>query len=110
MITMEQARMGFCKYAECELAKKKSGLNKWNAAFLAVPLSMMLQEKLLANRDIAQKAGYMSEDGLIDIDKVYNEYHDVALRMGPTVHYLPLFGDVQFTADDVTSLYNYMVH
>lgn len=110
MITVDQARLGFCKYAENELAKKRQGLNKWNAAWLAVPASMVLQKKLLEKQDIAKELGYMTEDGMIDIERVYREYHEVAERMGPTVHFLPLFGDVQFTAEDVTSLYKYMTH
>lgn len=110
MITIEKARLGICRYVEKELAEKETGLGRWNASFLAVPLSRMFQEKFLEIRDIAQRYGYMTEDGLIDIDRLYKEYHEVASRMGATIHHLPLLGDVEFNAEDVTCLYRYMVH
>ena len=51
----------------------------------------------------------MQEDGMICIDKVYNDVMQIARKTGSVTQHIPLVGDVKFTETDLTSMYHHII-
>lgn len=108
MVTKEQFINGIQRYIDEELISKISGLSKW---FIAIGFSAYLPQisnMIDKNQKMLIDAGYMHEDGMINIDKLYNDLINVARDKGSVVQYIPLIGDVTFTETDITSLYHHI--
>ena len=58
------------------------------------------------NKDMLVKAGYMTEDGMVDIDTIASKAKEVARTTGSVTENLPMLGDVTFTIDDIEALRN----
>lgn len=106
MVTKEQFKNGLGMYIEKEFVDKFSGLKKWAV--------------VLAGTEVINKADsimsalppntYMSEDGMIDIDRLYKNMRSIAEKTGAVVQNLPMIGDVKFTEKDIDELYRYIMH
>ena len=55
-------------------------------------------------RVILKKAGYITEDSMVDIDRIYSELRTIASKTGTVTEHFPLIGDVMFSIDDIDCL------
>jgi len=106
MITREQAKNGMARYLDEELIAKTPGLKKWALAVSVSPL-MARMDALMENR-LLKEMGYVSEDGMIDCDKLRQDFLKAASEKGSVTEHLPLIGDVTFGADDIDRLWGCM--
>ena len=60
----------------------------------------------IINNPLIAGLGVSTSDGLIDIDTLYDIYKKEIAKAGYMRVNFPLLGDVDFTVDDLTSLYN----
>lgn len=109
MVTKEQFVNGIQKYIDDELISKISGLSKWVLALGLGAYIPQIHKMLDDNHSMLVGAGYMHEDGMINIDKLYNDLINVARAKGSVVQYIPLVGDVTFTETDLTSMYHHII-
>ena len=111
MVTKEQFKTGLAMYFEEEFINKVPGLKKWIMVLAAN--EMLVQADNVINK--MSGTSYVSKDGMIDIDKLYNGMIDidklykdlskVAEKTGDVTENFPLIGDVRFSAKDIDKLY-----
>lgn len=109
MVTKEQFVNGIQKYIDDELISKISGLSKWVLALGLGAYLPQIHKMLEDNHTMLVGAGYMQEDGMICIDKVYNDALQIARKTGSVTQHIPLIGDVTFTETDLTSMYHHIL-
>ena len=109
MVTKEQFINGIQKYIDDELISKISGLSKWALALGLGAYLPQVTKILDDNHGMLVDAGYMQEDGMICIDKVYNDVMQIARKTGSVTQHIPLVGDVKFTETDLTSMYHHII-
>lgn len=108
MVTQQQLRRGMERYAEEEIMNKMPGVKKWLIALSIPPIVEGVCSMLECNKDMLIRAGYMSEDGLIDIDHLHSEAKRIAEKTGSVTEHLPVIGDVKFSSADIDLLRNYI--
>lgn len=106
--TLSQLKLGLTKYAEAELVGKVSGLRKWALALMISPLISNIDTMVDSYRSLLVSSGYLTEDGTVNIDKLYTTLKEEAHK-GSVIEHLPLLGDVTFSEDDIDKLYRYTV-
>lgn len=104
-VTMEQVVSGMGKYADQEIIAKVAGMRKWLVALAAPAVMITVSDTLIKNKDMLVKAGYMTEDGMLDVDRIYNDALGVARKTGAVTEHLPVLGDVTFSEQDIEKLY-----
>lgn len=109
MVTKEQFINGIQRYIDEELISKISGLSKWALALGLGAYLPQVNKMLDDNHSMLVGAGYMQEDGMICIDKVYNDALQIARKTGSVTQHIPLIGDVTFTETDLTSMYHHIL-
>ena len=109
MVTKEQFINGISKYIDSELISKIPGLSKWVVALGLGAYLPQVNKMLDDNHKMLIDAGYMHEDGMICIDKVYNDIMQIARKTGSVTQHIPLVGDVTFSETDLTSMYHNIV-
>ena len=108
-VTIDQMKMGVAKYIDSEIATKISGMGKWlipiaGSAIISSKLDPMLKE----NHEMLKHMGYMTEDYLIEIDKVYSDFKRVSHEKGAITEHFPLIGSITFTEADVDAFRRYI--
>lgn len=105
-VTADQIKMAVVRYIDSEIANRLEGWRKW-----AVPVgaAALVNNKIDAlgsgrNADMLMSLGYMTEDGLYDIDKIYEDFLSIAREKGSITETLPLIGAVTFSAQDIEIL------
>ena len=109
MVTKEQFINGVQQYIYAELISKISGLSKWALALGLGAYLTQVNKMLDDNHNMLVGAGYIQEDGMICIDKVYNDIMQIARKTGSVTQNIPLIGDVTFTETDLTSMYHHII-
>jgi hypothetical protein len=105
MITHEQLRLALTRYIDAEFVQKVPGLKKW-LVVLAVPEILSTFDKMMEeNKEMLIARSYMHPNGMIDIDRVYQEIRQIAHETGEVIEHLPLFGDVKFSVEDIDKLH-----
>lgn len=104
-VTMDQLVSGMSKYADQEIIAKVSGVRKWLVALATPAVMMSVSDMILKNKDTLVKAGYMTEDGMVDIERLYTDVSGIARKTGSVTEHLPVLGDVTFSEQDIERLY-----
>lgn len=108
MVTQEQLVNGIIRYADAEIVSKISGLSKWMISIGIRAYIAKIPDVIAKNRDMLISAGYLHEDGMICIDKLYSDLLNTARNTGNVTQYIPLAGDMTFNENDVSTLYRYI--
>lgn len=104
MVTFEQVQQGLLQYINEEILNKASGLPKWGIGMMKAKIVVMLAEKAKAGMDTLRSIGYASDDGMIDIDRIYSEAKAMVREVGPVTQHFPIIGDISFSESDIDSL------
>lgn len=97
--------MGLSQYMDAEIASRLNGLSKWAVPVLGAALINSKIDALLSeNAEALMSLGYMTDDGMIEIDKLYKDVKQVARDKGSVTEHLPMVGDVTFCEEDVDAL------
>lgn len=104
MVTLDQMQEGLAAYVESELVAKVPGLRKWAVAFMASPVLLQLRTMAESNRAMLISSGYMTEDGMVDIDRICRELKAVASTHGEVTEHIPMLGTFKFSETDIDKL------
>ena len=104
MVTQEQLKEGIARYADVELANKTAGLKKWIIPMVVPSLIIELQCFINNHADMLKRCGYLSEDGLVDIDRITSEAKHIAMEKGKVTEHFPILGDITFSVEDIDLL------
>lgn len=107
MITVQQFEMGLSMYIDREIANKTNGLSKWVVSLLGVALSKKSNELIAKYRKELNTLGYMSEDGMIDDDKLFPDLLNIAREKGEVLQTIPMVGTLKFNETDIDALRRY---
>lgn len=111
MVNRDQIMYGWMKYAENDMARNRNDLiGRWGIPWVA---GLMFNNAWngIMNRfkeDLCE-AGYMTPEGLVDIDRIHTEFSDISKRMGKAIQGIPMLGEYAFTDQDVDRLYQYII-
>lgn len=109
MVNKDQIQNGILKYVDEELVKNNAGLGRW---IIPVILPYKIGEYLSmldTQKDALIKMGYMHDDGMIEIERIYNDFRTVADKYGNVVVALPLIGSITFSRQDIDNLYMHII-
>lgn len=109
MVTLNQIVNGIIEYADAEFVSKLHDWRKWvvgGAIGLAVGNAPQIFETLRSNA-MVKALGVISEDNMVDIEKIYRIMAQQADK-SDIVCDIPLLGAVTFKREDVDKLYTYI--
>lgn len=103
MVNLDQVRNGLLRYIDTEIVSKMGGLKMWGLAFASV---MLVDSYMNQFSGILSQMGLMNQEGMIDLDKVYSQFLDIARAKGSVTENFAMIGPVTFTEQDITKLYS----
>lgn len=103
-VTQQQLLEGLARYIDGEFVGKLQGLRKWAVALASAPLVLEAGNMIERNRAMLASAGYLTEDGMVDLDRLFGDAMAIAQRTGSVTEHIPMVGDVTFTASDIEAL------
>ena len=105
MVTVDQIKQGIARYIDAEFTSRLQGMKKWLVPIAAAAVvNAKIDSFASTGRPMLIAAGYMSEDGMVDIDRLYSDIIDVARKQGAVTENFPILGDVTFSEQDINSL------
>jgi hypothetical protein len=109
-VTLNQIKQGFARYIDAEFTSKLQGFKKWvvplgAAAIITSKLDSLMTE---SNIEMLKSIGYVSDDGLFDVDKIFSDFIAIARAQGSVTENLPMLGDVTFSEKDIEALRRYI--
>lgn len=109
-VTLNQIKQGLARYIDAEFTSKLQGFKKWIVPLGAVAVISSKLDSLVteSNIEMLKSIGYVSEDGLFDMDKIYSDFISIARAQGSVTENLPMLGDVTFSERDIDALRRYI--
>ena len=110
MVTLNQVQNGIVRYLDNEICPMLSGWKKWTFGAMAslwMSNATNIFQKAKENT-VVQMLGVIDEHDMIDIDKLYREFHAQAQK-GATTFDIPIIGALTIGSGDVERLYRYIV-
>lgn len=109
-VTVIQFKMGLVGYIEAEMVSKMQGWRKWALAAEGATLVDRVVDALMSGKELEhmKAAGYVTEDGMVDVDAIHGNYSSVAKKYGPITETFPLIDAVTFSASDIDSIRRHM--
>ena len=110
MVSIDQVKQGFAKYVDAEFTNKMTGINRWLVGGIA-GIAILRAENIynhLKDMPFIKMLDVVDENGMIDIDIIYNAFLDQA-RRGEAVIDMPMIGQTKFNEHDIEMLYRYIV-
>lgn len=108
-VTIDQFKMGLAKYIDNEIVAKINGFGKWLIPLAGASLINGKVEPMLKDyHDMLVQMGYLTEDNLIDIDKIHADMKRISHEKGSIVQHFPLIGDVTFSESDIDAIRRFM--
>lgn len=108
-VTVQRFKEGLLKYVDKEFASKFSDFRKWIIPFAGAGLVNAYVDPILEQySEFAIAMGYMTEDGLIEVDNVFDKLFEIAKQQGEVVQYIPMLKDVTFTCNDIKTIRSLM--
>lgn len=109
-VTLNQIKQGFARYIDAEFTSKLQGFKKWVVPLGAVAIITSKLDSLMteSNIEMLKSIGYVSEDGLFDVDKIFSDFIAIARAQGSVTENLPMLGDVTFSEKDIEALRRYI--
>jgi hypothetical protein len=105
MVTVDQVKQGIARYIDAEFTSRLQGMKKWLVPIAAAAVVNAKIDALASTgRPMLIASGYMSEDGMVDIDRLYSDLVSVARRQGSVTENFPILGDVTFSESDIDSI------
>lgn len=103
MVTLEQVKLGLLRYGDSEFTSKVNGFRKVVVSLAITSIVSSLEVKVNENRRALESGGYIN-NGLVDIDKLYEDIKPIFEKEGKVVEHLPYFEDATFTISDLDKL------
>lgn len=110
MVSIEQVKQGFARYVDAEFTNKMTGINRWLVGGIA-GIAILRAENIynhLKDMPFIKMLDVVDENGMIDIDIIYNAFLDQA-RRGEAVIDMPMVGQTKFNEHDIEMLYRYII-
>lgn len=110
MVSIEQVKQGFARYIDAEFTNKMTGINRWLVGGIA-GIAILRAENIynhLKDMPFIKMLDVVDENGMIDIDIIYNAFLEQA-RRGEAVIDMPMVGQTKFNEHDIEMLYRYIV-
>lgn len=110
MVSIEQVKQGFARYVDAEFTNKMTGINRWLVGGIA-GIAILRAENIynhLKDMPFIKMLDVVDENGMIDIDIIYNAFLEQA-RRGEAVIDIPMIGQTKFNEHDIEMLYRYIV-
>ena len=110
MVNIEQVKQGFARYIDAEFTNKMTGINRWLVGGIA-GIAILRAENIynhLKDMPFIKMLDVVDENGMIDIDIIYNAFLEQA-RRGEAVIDMPMVGQTKFNEHDIEMLYRYIV-
>jgi hypothetical protein len=109
-VTLNQIKQGFARYIDAEFTSKLQGFKKWVVPLGAVAIITSKLDSLMteSNIEMLKSIGYVSDDGLFDVDEIFSDFIAIARAQGSVTENLPMLGDVTFSEKDIEALRRYI--
>jgi hypothetical protein len=109
-VTVDQFKQGIARYLDSEITSRLQGFKRWLIPLGAVAVINAKIDALMSgsNLEMIKATGYVGEDGMIDIDRLYSDLVGVARTHGSVTENLPMLGDVTFSESDIEALRRYI--
>ena len=105
-VSVSQVEHGLLRYIDEEFVQKMDGLTKWivmGAVELVTAKAEHIAETII-NHPMVKAVELVDDNGMIDLDMLYESMMKAANKTGAVVEHFPLIGAVTFTHDDIEKL------
>lgn len=111
MVTVQQMQEGVARYLDAELLPKIGGWKKWIAGAAATEYvgKLGVVVDAIKKKPAVAILGVVTEDGMIDADKLRDAFVNQARSSGSVSFDIPLLGTLTIGERDVETLYRYIV-
>ena len=93
------------KYINDQICPKLTDVRKWLIPLAAGSLVPMIEQKYREYKEILKAMGFVDDADMFDVEKIYNQFHEISNKMGPVDQYIPLLKSVRFDSIDVDTMY-----
>ena len=111
MVKISAVSRGLVNFIDSEILPKMQGWQKW--AFGTVAGVMAKKSDTLLNdltkNPLVKSLGIIDKDGNVDIETIYAELSKQADKT-PAVIPIPMIGEIRLNAEDVESLYRFILN
>ena len=107
-VTVQQIMTGIGNYFDNEIAQQMQGLQKWIARAAVTTAAAKAPEMIEQYKPYLQKADIMTENGMIDADRLRDLFLEQARASGPARQTFPVIGQITFTEHDIESIYRHI--
>ena len=107
-VSVSQIERGLLQYIDEEFVQKMEGLTKW-LIIGAVEVGTAKAQHIantIVHHPMVKAVDLVDENGMIDLDMLYEAMMRAANKTGAVVQNFPLIGAVTFTHDDIEKLRN----
>lgn len=107
MVSVNQIQAGVVKYVDEEIIPKASGIEKWLIGVYVSLASKKSGEIVTKMKDmpVIKMLGVIDDNGMVDIDTLYEELLNQAKSKGSVSINMPVVGVVTLNYTDVEKLY-----
>ena len=104
-VTIGQAELGLAQYISKEICSKLSDWRKWAVPVFVGSMNPRFERMFAENKEILVEAGFVDQEGMIDIDLVYDRFRKAAEDSGDIVQDIPVLGTLRLSVKDIDMLY-----
>lgn len=110
MVTKEQLMNGLLMYADHEVIPRLTTAGKWGVGTAIILMSQQANRVIdtLTSNEIVKMLNVVSDDGLIDEERLSNALKTSAERYGNLQVQIPVLGVLTFNASDIDMLHMYI--
>lgn len=103
-VTLTEFEDGLKIYVSREICSKLSDWRKWVLPVFIGALIPKAEKLYYDNKDILSSTG-MIEGNMIDIDALYDKFHNIARESGDIEQTIPYIGSLKLSVTDIETFY-----
>lgn len=110
MVTKEQLMNGLLMYVDHEVIPRLTTAGKWGIGTAIILMSQQANQVIdtLASNEVIKMMNIVSDDGLIDEERLSNALRTSAERYGNLQVQIPVLGVLTFNTNDIDMIHMYI--
>lgn len=110
MVTKEQLMNGLLTYADHEVIPRLTTAGKWGVGTAIILMSQQANQVIdtLTSNEVIKMMNIVTDDGLIDEERLSNALRTSAERYGNLQVQIPVLGVLTFNTNDIDMLHMYI--
>jgi hypothetical protein len=104
-VSIKNFEDGAYAFAVQELCPKIDDWRKWCIPAAVRIFAPTAKDYINKNRTTLMSSGYLDENNNIELDGLYDTFHEIAEKVGPINQPVPIIGSLTLSSKDIETLY-----